>query len=74
MAELTANRHLLRPRRHRSYPRVVRRIRHNRYRLKKAADTGRRHDGPAQPRFYRLTPPTEATEPAMTSTNLNLAA
>lgn len=34
-------------RRHRSYPRVVKRARHNHYRVKKPTDTGTRH----QPRF-----------------------
>jgi len=35
------------PARHRSYPRVVKRARHNCYRVKKPADTGLRHGGPA---------------------------
>ena len=34
-------------RRHRTYPRVVKRGRHNSYRVKKPGDTGTRHDGPA---------------------------
>jgi hypothetical protein len=33
-------------RRHRTYPRVVKRGRHNRYRVKRPGDTGTRHDGP----------------------------
>jgi hypothetical protein len=34
-------------RRHRSYPRVVKRARHNSYRVKRPSDTGTRHTGPA---------------------------
>ena len=33
-------------RRHRTYPRVVKRARHNSYRVKRATDTGTKHDGP----------------------------
>ena len=33
-------------RRHRSYPRVVRRARHNSYRVKRPGDTGIRYHGP----------------------------
>jgi len=33
--------------RHRTYSRVVKRGRHNSYRIKKPADYGTRHDGPA---------------------------
>ena len=36
----------LNTRRERSYPRVVKRARHNSYRVKKPGDTGTRHDGP----------------------------
>jgi hypothetical protein len=36
----------LNTRRERSYPRVVKRGRHNHYRVKKPGDTGTRHDGP----------------------------
>ena len=54
-AELAARRNRVRERRYRTYPRVVRRARHNQYRVKKATDTGRRHTGPAQIRFYPMT-------------------
>jgi len=47
MADITRARNLNPPRRHRSYPRVVKRSRHNAYRVKKPGDKGTRHDGPA---------------------------
>ena len=47
MADITRRQHLNPPRRHRSYPRVIKRGRHNFYRVKKPGDTGIRHDGPA---------------------------
>jgi hypothetical protein len=47
MADITRKRHLNPRRRHRTYPRVVKRARHNSYRVKKPGDTGKRHDGPA---------------------------
>lgn len=37
---------LLVKRRDRSYPRVVKRARHNSYRVKRASHAGRRYDGP----------------------------
>ena len=43
-AEITAKRNL-NPRRERSYPRVVKRARHNAYRVKRDQDTGTRHTG-----------------------------
>ena len=46
MADITARRNLNPQRRHRTYPRVVKRIRHNQYRVKRAHDTGTRHTGP----------------------------
>ena len=46
MADITSPRNLNPPRRHRSYPRVVRRARHNSYRVKRPGDTGIRYDGP----------------------------
>jgi hypothetical protein len=36
----------LNERRHRTYPRVVKRARHNSYPVKRATDTGTKHDGP----------------------------
>jgi hypothetical protein len=47
MADITDRRNLSPARRHRSYPRVVRRARHNSYRVKRPGDTGTRHNGPA---------------------------
>jgi hypothetical protein len=46
MASISARRHLNPPRRHRTYPRVVKRARHNSYRVKRASDQGIRHTGP----------------------------
>jgi hypothetical protein len=46
MTEITAPKHLSR-RRERSYPRVVKRARHNSYRVKKPGQHGTRHDAPA---------------------------
>jgi hypothetical protein len=45
-ADITAPRNLNPRRRWRSYPRVVKRVRHNFYRAKQPTDTGVRHDGP----------------------------
>ena len=47
MAEITRKKHLNPARRHRTYPRVVRRARHNSYRVKRPGDHGTRHPGPA---------------------------
>jgi hypothetical protein len=47
MAGITRNKHLNPERRHRTYPRVVKRARHNSYRVKRPADHGTRHPGPA---------------------------
>lgn len=55
MADITGRRHLNAPRRHRSYPRVIKRARHNSYRVKRPADTGTRHNGPAVVRLANLT-------------------
>jgi hypothetical protein len=43
-------------RRHRSYPRVIRRARHNSYRVKRPGDTGTRHHGPPTIRLVNLRP------------------
>jgi hypothetical protein len=45
-AKLTHRRALNPPPRPRSYPRVVKRARHNSYKIKKPGDVGIRHDGP----------------------------
>lgn len=47
MADITRNKHLNPRRRHRTYPRVVKRARHNSYRVKRPGDHGPRHPGPA---------------------------
>jgi hypothetical protein len=47
IADITRPGNLNPRRRHRTYPRVVKRGRHNSYRAKKPGDTGTRHDGPA---------------------------
>ncbi|MEU4214433.1 hypothetical protein [Actinoplanes sp. NPDC026623] len=47
MAGITAKRHLNPVRRDRSYPRVVKRARHNSYRVKRRTDVGTRHARPA---------------------------
>jgi len=46
MASITRKKHLNPERRDRSYPRVVKRARHNSYRVKKPGDAGTRHAGP----------------------------
>jgi hypothetical protein len=46
MADITTKKNLNSRRRHRTYPRVVKRGRHNSYRVKKPGDHGTRHDGP----------------------------
>lgn len=57
MADITRRRNLNPRRRHRTYPRVVKRSRHNAYRVKKPGDRGTRHDGPPE---IRLTSPLKA--------------
>jgi hypothetical protein len=47
MADITRKKHLNPRRRHRTYPRVVKRARHNSYRVKRPGDHGIRHPGPA---------------------------
>jgi hypothetical protein len=53
MTDITRKNKLNPRRRHRSYPRVIKRGRHNSYRIKKPGDTGTRHDGPATIRLIR---------------------
>ncbi|GAA1015213.1 hypothetical protein Aple_068410 [Acrocarpospora pleiomorpha] len=45
--DITRKKNLNPRRRDRSYPRVVKRARHNSYRVKRPGDAGVRHDGPA---------------------------
>jgi hypothetical protein len=63
MADITRPRNLSPRRRHRTCPRVVKRSRHNFYRVKKPADKGTRHHGP--PTIRLISP---ALTKAMTST------
>jgi hypothetical protein len=46
MADITSASHLNPPRRHRTYPRAIKRARHNTYRIKQPSDHGTRHHGP----------------------------
>jgi hypothetical protein len=54
MASITRKKHLNPGRRHRTCPRVIKRARHNSYRVKKPGDTSTRHDGPATIRLVNL--------------------
>jgi hypothetical protein len=54
MASITRKKNLNPARRHRSYPRVVKRARHNSYRVKRPGDTGTRHEGPATIKLANL--------------------
>ena len=54
MAEITTKKSLNPPRRDRTYPRVVKRARHNSYRVKRPGDHGTRHDGPATIKLVNL--------------------
>jgi hypothetical protein len=54
MASITRKKSLNPERRHRTCPRVVKRARHNSYRVKKPGDTGTRHDGPATIKLVNL--------------------
>jgi hypothetical protein len=56
MADITSPRNLNPARRHRSYPRVVRRARHNSYRVKRPRDSGTRYHGPPTIRLVNLRP------------------
>ena len=56
MADITSPRNLNPRRRHRSYPRVIRRARHNSYRAKRPGDTGTGYHGPPTIRLVNLSP------------------
>ncbi len=64
MASITRNKNLNPRRRHRTYPRVVKRARHNSSEtgVKKPGDTGIRHGGPAT---IRLANPVLAGAPSV---------
>ena len=58
-ADITRKQNLNPQRRHRTYPRAIKRARHNSYRVKRASDKGTRHAGPptiklVNLRIYRL--------------------
>jgi hypothetical protein len=46
MADITRKQNLNPPRRHRTYPRAIKRARHNSYRVKRPGDHGTRHGWP----------------------------
>ena len=54
MADITRKKNLNPRRRHRTYPRVIKRARHNSYRVKRPADHGTRHAGPATIKLVNL--------------------
>ena len=54
MADITRKKHLNPRRRNRTYPRVIKRARHNSYRVKRPGDHGTRHDGPATIKLVNL--------------------
>ena len=56
MRDITHPRNLNPPRRHRSYPRALKRLRRSSYRVKRPQDTGTRHPGPPTVRLANLTP------------------
>ena len=53
---ITSKKNLNPRRRHRTYPRVVKRGRHNSYRVKRPGDYGIRHTGPATIKLANLRP------------------
>ena len=60
MADITSKKHLNPGCRHRTYPRVIKRARHNSYRVKRPGDHGTRHTGPATIKPVNLHLPTLA--------------
>jgi hypothetical protein len=56
MAGITSKKHLNPRRRHRTYPRVIKRARHNSYHVKRPGDHGTRHPGPATIKLVGLQP------------------
>jgi hypothetical protein len=63
MTAITSPKHLNK-RRERSYPRVVKRARHNSYRVKKPGHHGTRHDAPAAIKLCNPALTREKTETA----------
>jgi hypothetical protein len=62
-ADITRRKNLHKKRRHRSYPRVVKRARHNSYRVKQATEIGVRHTGPPAIDLVNLRPPRRQPAP-----------
>jgi hypothetical protein len=56
MADITRKKNLNPRRRNRTYPRVVKRARHNSYRVKRPADHGARHPERATIKLVNLRP------------------
>ena len=56
MADIARKNNLNPKRRHRTCPRVVKRARHNSYRVKRPGDRGIRHPGPATVKLVNLGP------------------
>ena len=54
MADITSKNHLNPRRRHRTYPRVIKRARQNSYRVKRPGDRSTRHAGPATIKLVNL--------------------
>jgi hypothetical protein len=79
MTSITRKRHLNPRRRHRTYPRAVKRARHNAYRTRKPHDHGTRHHGPPAIRLLGPKPqgpswdrqPFHWPDKPLTSTNLS---
>jgi hypothetical protein len=57
MDTITRKKNLNPQRRNRTYPRVIKRARHNSYRVKRPGDHGTRHTGPPTIRLVNLRPP-----------------
>jgi len=56
MADIVRRKNFNPPCRDRTYPRVVKRARHNSYRVKRSGDHGTWHDGPATIELVNLSP------------------
>lgn len=61
MRDITDPRNLNPPRRHRSYPRALKRLRRSSYRVKRPSDAGTRHPGPPTIHLVNLTATTPTT-------------
>jgi hypothetical protein len=61
MTDITRTRNLNPKRRQRTYPRAIKRARHNSYRVRRPGDHGTRHPGPPAIRLVNLRPRTVRT-------------